>query len=70
MKKWILFSCTLCSQSSHVQLSEGRIEIGIIEGAPGPVFHSYDQQQIRKFEVNENLIACEYNGREYEFESK
>jgi hypothetical protein len=37
-QKWLLFECPSCHGDAHVQVSNGRLAIGVLDGAPGPCF--------------------------------
>ena len=37
-QRWLSFRCPRCRRYWHVQLSGSRVEIGDIDGAPGPSF--------------------------------
>jgi len=37
-QRWLGFDCPRCDQFSHVEVEDGRVSIGGIDGAPGPAF--------------------------------
>ena len=39
-QNWIGFDCPECGRFSHVALRAGQVDIGTIDGAPGPCFVS------------------------------
>ena len=45
-QSWIGFSCQSCSEYCHALVENGKISIGIIDGAPGPCLFSTDSEEI------------------------
>ena len=37
-QQWLLFECPICKKHSHVQVSDGLMELGELDGTPGPCF--------------------------------
>jgi hypothetical protein len=37
-QRWLLFTCPGCGKAAHVEVSDGALAIGDIDGAPGPAF--------------------------------
>jgi len=37
-QRWLGFECPKCDHFSHVEVENGRVSIGEIDGAPGPAF--------------------------------
>lgn len=71
-KNWILYSCGRCNKKSHVRLEENKIEIGEIDGFPGPVFYAYCECYNPNYKLNikSDGIFCIYNNESYKFRSK
>ncbi|MDQ5938053.1 MAG: hypothetical protein QG574_5416 [Cyanobacteriota bacterium erpe_2018_sw_21hr_WHONDRS-SW48-000092_B_bin.40] len=37
-QQWLLFECPICTKHSHVQVRDGLLELGELDGTPGPCF--------------------------------
>jgi hypothetical protein len=37
-QKWLLFRCPGCKADAHVEVANGRLAIGELDGGPGPCF--------------------------------
>lgn len=67
VKFWLLFSCPRCNRQAHIALSESRISIGELDGAPGPCFvalATVDAPGLRAMSaLGETVVS--YNGCEW-----
>jgi len=42
-QRWLLFECPACgNEDSHVEVEDGRLASGVLDGAPGPAFMPQD----------------------------
>jgi len=37
-QKWLLFECPMCQKDAHVEVSNGTLAVGSLDGGPGPCF--------------------------------
>lgn len=37
-QRWLLFECPACQTGAHVEVTDGRLAIGSLDGGPGPCF--------------------------------
>ncbi len=59
-KSWTQFQCPKCNCMKHLELQNGSIKVGYVDGAPGPCFITEERFQ------NSNLkIACDISNGIY-----
>jgi hypothetical protein len=69
---WIYFTCPECEKNSHVEVHNGQIRTGLLDGAPGPCFFCCSQVQEPNFGVEEHstMLVCTYKENRYIFHAK
>jgi predicted RNA-binding Zn-ribbon protein involved in translation (DUF1610 family) len=50
-QRWLLFECPVCGRDAHVEVSNGRLAIGSLDGAPGPCFFPTQTLALRGLQV-------------------
>ena len=61
---WLLFTCAQCNGAVHVGVSDGRIEVGELDGGPGPCLMVTQTVAVPglKVKVTESGIAVTLRG--------
>lgn len=69
---WIYFKCPTCKQYSHVQLKNGHLAIGKLDGAPGPCFCPSGEMEVPDLKVGKKFggLSCEHGGKTYQFRGR
>jgi hypothetical protein len=53
-QRWLLFECPGCQNDAHVEVSDGSLAIGSLDGAPGPCFFPTQTLALRGLRVTAN----------------
>jgi len=54
---WLSFNCPSCQEPSHVEVSESRVSLGEIDGAPGPCFIPSSSVGVQEFSIRSSGIG-------------
>ena len=72
VKNWILFTCPSCDKSAHVELKNGAIGIGVLDGFPGPclMISSMKENPLIIVTKNADGIDCFYDNDSFKFPAR
>lgn len=71
-QRWLYFYCPACQEPSHVELQESRVQIGALDGAPGPCFMPSSTAQVSELFAtsSEQGIEVRFSGRVWFIEAR
>ena len=55
--QWVLFTCPACGADSHLEVRDGRIGIGSLDGGPGPVWMPHAVAVVQELSVDRSEDA-------------
>lgn len=69
---WLWFECPNCGHGSHVALSESRVAVGELDGAPGPCFYPTATAEAAGLQAvgNASGVVVTYARREWRVPTK
>jgi hypothetical protein len=64
-QRWLLFECPRCKGDAHIEVSNGSLAIGGIDGAPGPCFMPDQTLALRGLRVtaSEGVVTVVLKGK-------